>query len=396
MSLYRAQRVFKIVVAVLGAFFLIVIGLFLYLFLSLPSIVPQDQTFGAFWLTNFSLLIAAASFVSSALAAVWNAIEQRHLRYIENYPFLEIFPILTVDTLPLPIPKSELPVELAAFSSEYLSKVAPSHPAIPSDIDFRYLAFVLRNVGNGFISRVTISGFAKVPGYEFTETQFHIDRNFNLKPGDERPFTLLPISGLPAFHVKLTSVKYQGYFVELSDYAGHGEVIEKFPYSIPEERREVFLYDDFFDVPAGQGWVLDFWGQWRPTDYNYVIPPSASDHYMLFSGDDALFRKIFHFKGQGGAYKDLFGMLVYGQTVKITARVKAKSGTTAKVQLWCHDIEPNPKNRKTELVTPDEDWQDISMRYTATNSQNLRVHLLYTPGAGQIYVDRVMVHALHT
>ena len=68
--------------------------LFLVLMLAFPNIVPTSETYGSFWIKNLSLLIAAFAFAFSALAATYNALEQRSLRYMENYPYLELFPVL--------------------------------------------------------------------------------------------------------------------------------------------------------------------------------------------------------------------------------------------------------------------------------------------------------------
>jgi hypothetical protein len=147
---------------------------------------------------------------------------------------------------------------------------------------------------------------------------------------------------------------------------------------------------------VGQGWTLDFWGTWRPTDYCFVPLPTQDDHFLVLAGDTAKFSAIPHFKGQGGAFRDLPDTLPYGSTVKVTATVRSLPGTTASLALWCHDLAPIPKNRYSAPIVPSSDWQDISILYTGTQTRNLRVHLLYTPGAGEIHVDKVLVEGLYT
>jgi hypothetical protein len=315
---------------------------------------------------------------------------------MENYPYLEVFPILSVDPLPLPIPKLDLPDELASFNADYLNTVAPSHPHEESDTSFRYVALALRNVGNGYITRVTVKGKVEVPGRGYPPVQFVVERRFNLNPYDIKFFTLLPISGLPKYRIILSSVEYYGYFVKLSDFDGRSEFQDSFPFDVPPEQREIIFYDDFYQIPAGDGWLMDFWGQNQPTNYIHVPEPLGNDHYLLLSGDDELYSKVKHWKDQGGACRDLENIMAYGQSVRVSARVRSTTGTTAKVQLWCHDIQPNEKNRKTDPITPGESWEDISMIYTSTQSPNLRVHLLYSPGEGEIHIDRVVVEGLYT
>ena len=395
MNIESMRIIFRIIVGVVLLFTFIILILFLYLF-TRPHIVPPSETFWSFWLKNLSLLIAAVAFASSALAMAYNAIEQRHLRYMENYPYLEVFTILSVDPLPLPVPTRNLPDELTSFNMDYLDAVAPSHPPSVSDIEFRYCALALRNVGNGYITRVTVKGMVEVPGIGFPPVHFTIDRRFNLNPNGLIPFTLFPISGLPEYKVNLSSIEYYGYFVKLNDFDGKSDFQESFPFEVPLERRETIFYDDFYNFPAGQGWQLDFWGQWKPTDYIHVPEPSGNDHYLLLSGDEEVYAKHYHWRDQAGACQDLMDIMTYGQSVRVSAIVRSTPGTTAKIQLWCHDIAPNEKNRKTDPITPEQSWHEISMIYTSTQSSHLRVHLLYTPGQGQIHVDRVIVEKLYT
>lgn len=50
----------------------------------------------------------------------------------------------------------------------------------------------------------------------------------------------------------------------------------------------------------------------------------------------------------------------------------------------------------SEKITPQTDWQELSMLYTSTQTPNLRVHLHYFPGEGEIHVDKVTVEGLYT
>lgn len=394
MNIERNRMIFWIFFGVVSCFFFIVFVIFLYFSITRPQNVPPSETFWSFWLKNFSLFIAAVAFAFSALATAYNAIEQRHLLYMENYPYLEVFPIYSVDPLPLPIPKQNFPDELASFNADYLHAFPPSHPHEESDTNFRYAALALRNVGNGYITRITVKGEVEVPGVGFPPVQFVVERRFNLNPDDIKFFTLFPISGLPEFRIILSSVDFYGYFVKLS--LGRSEFQDSCPFDVPPERSDIFFDDDFYQIPAGNGWIMDFWGHYQPTEYMLVPEPLGDDHYMLLSGDDELFSKVYHWKDQGGAYKDFLKFLDYGLSVRVSARVRSTKGTTAKIQLWCHDINPNQKNRMTNAITPSESWEDISMVYTSTQSPDLRVHLLYSPGEGEIHIDRVVVEVLYT
>jgi hypothetical protein len=396
MDLSKTKIVYRIITIVVGLFVLAILSLFIYLMVKRPDIIPPSETFASFWVRNFSILIAAFAFAASTLASAYNALEDRHLRFMENYPYLEIFPILSVDVLPLPVPKSDFPDGMETFNDEYLKSVAPSQVHKPSAIEFRHCALVLRNVGKGIVTRVTIEGKAEVPGIGFQPVNFKVDRRFNLAPGGTCPFTILPISGLPEYKIQLTSVRYYGHFVDLKEFEGSNEIQGKHPFEIPIGQRDILLYEEFVNIPVGQGWVLDFWGQWKPTDYIFIPPPSQNEHFLLLSGNNEVFSRFPHYNNQAGAYKDLMDVLSYGQTVEITAKVRSITGTAASIQLWCHDLAPNTKNRYTEPIVPSSDWQELSMLYTSTQTSNLRLHVLYTPGAGEIHVDSIKVEKLHT
>ena len=396
MSLMSFKRALVLASILVAVFLSLVLAVYVWLACKHPEIIPPSETFGSFWLKNFSILIASAALATTALAAAYNAVEQRTLRYMENYPYLEIFPILTVDPLPLPIPRYDLPPELATFNQDYLHAVAPAHTTLASDTSFRYLAMMLRNAGKGTVTKAFISGKAEVPGVGRPPVKFSIARRLNLAPGGSIPFTVLPIAGLPRYKLSLDEVKYHGHFVELHDFDGPREYSDEFPFEVPQERTVTLFFDHFVDVPAGQGWVLDFWGQWQPTNYCLVPLPTGDRHYLQLSGNSALFAQFPHFNNQMGAYKDLDGALQYGVTVRVSAFVASLPGTTAAIQLWCHDIMPNPKNRYSATITPSESGQIIEMLYTSTQAPTLRIHLLYTPGEGGILVDWARVEGLAT
>lgn len=396
MSIDTSKRAFWLIAILVLFFLLLLLCVLLWLMICHPEIVPKTDTFGAFWVRNFSILIAAFAFAASTLAAAYNALEQRNLRYMENYPYLEVFPILSVDPLPLPIPRADVPPELLSFNTDYLEKVAPAHPAPASAVEFRYLGIALRNVGHGTVTKVFIEGSAEVPGRGPAPIPFTIKRRFNLLPGATSAFTLLPIAALPQYRVRLGSLEYFGHFVTLRDFDGPKLFEDTFPFEVPPERRDILFSDHFESPPAGQGWTMDFWGMWQPNQFCFVPQPTSDDHFLILTGDPAQFLQYNHFNGQGGAFRDFPSIMSYGQTVKVTAYIRATPMATATVALWCHDLVPNPKNRYSDSITPTEDWQELSMLYTSTQSPNLRVHLLYSPGAGQIQVDRVVIEGLYT
>ena len=67
-------------------FITVVFAFFVYLMIARPQIVPASETFGSFWIKIISLLLPALAIAASTLASANNALEQRHLKFMENYP----------------------------------------------------------------------------------------------------------------------------------------------------------------------------------------------------------------------------------------------------------------------------------------------------------------------
>ncbi len=375
----------------------IFVGIFFYLMIFQPQMVPKDENFLSFWLKNSIVLFTALSFIFTALSSIRNSIEQRNLRLIENYPYLEISSFLSLWSFPLPYPRYDVPNELKDFATDFWNTVAPSQPfrELPADTNFRYFGLILRNVGHGRITRIVIAGTAEITEVMNSAKSFYVDRMVNLAPDQTLNITLIPITNIPSFLVKIDRIEYEGHFDKMTRFYGPRQFERKAPFTdFSSEARETLFLDHFEAPPAGAGWVLDFWGQWGPTDYMNVPPPSGDDHYLVIRGNTDLFAE--HHKQQGGAFKDLLNIFSTGETVKVTATVKAHPGTTAKIRLWCHDNTEEGKSSYSDEITPSIDRQELSVLYTCRRSPNLRIHLLYAPGAGEIQVDKVLLEKLHT
>lgn len=283
------------------------------------------------------------------------------------------------------------------FNTDYWQKVAPaqSFQELEADTDFRYFGLTLRNVGHGRITRIIIDGTAEVTDVMNDPKSFHIDRRVNLPPEHTLSFTVLPITKVANFLVSIGHVEYEGHFSKMTQFYGPRQFRRKAPFTdFSSEERESLFLEDFENPPIGAAWMLDFWGKWGPTEYMYVPPPNGDDHYLIMRGNEALFAD--HHKKQGGAFNDLLNVFLIGETVKVTAIVRSQQVTTAKIRLWCHDNTEEGKSSFSEEITPKKDWQELSVLYTCRRAPNLRIHLLYTPGTGEIQVDKVLVEKLHT
>jgi len=103
-----------------------------------------------------------------------------------------------------------------------------------------------------------------------------------------------------------------------------------------------------------------------------------------------------HFSGKGekeedGAHIDLMDSLKIGKEYKVECYAKSIVRTTGSIQIWCHDkIDKsisNGESSKSDKVTPSKNGQVISMTFTAKYNNNLRCHLQYFPGDGDITVE---------
>lgn len=110
---------------------------------------------------------------------------------------------------------------------------------------------------------------------------------------------------------------------------------------------------------------------------------------MVFTGTSAP-------NGTDGSHKDFLNILVVGATYEIECYTKSILGTTGRFQLWCHDkiSEPNGVSVTTEYKTPSIRGEIISLIFKAEFNQNIRVHLQYSPGEGQIEVEYVTINKL--
>ena len=70
---------------------------------------------------------------------------------------------------------------------------------------------------------------------------------------------------------------------------------------------------------------------------------------------------------------------------------------TGKFQLWCHDnigIEPHGVSTAIPDTTPSIEGERCSLKFEAKFNSNLRIHLQYMPGEGQIEISDVRITEL--
>lgn len=127
-------------------------------------------------------------------------------------------------------------------------------------------------------------------------------------------------------------------------------------------------------------WQLNHWGS------NCA---SLENNKMVFKG-------TFAPNGNDGSHKDFLNHLEIGSTYEIECSVKSAVNTTGKFQLWCHDklSEISGVSVSTPYKTPSINGEIISLIFKSEYNENIRIHLQYTPGQGQIEVSYVKIYKL--
>lgn len=115
-------------------------------------------------------------------------------------------------------------------------------------------------------------------------------------------------------------------------------------------------------------------------------------------GDQMIFKGTTAPKGADGSHIDLLNLLEIGNTYEIVCNAKSSSGATGLFKLWCHDNTAGVKiygsNSETPYNIPSTKGDVIKLLFRADYNSNIRIHLQYTPGQGQIIVSDVMIYKL--
>lgn len=130
-------------------------------------------------------------------------------------------------------------------------------------------------------------------------------------------------------------------------------------------------------IPINNLWRLNHWGS---------KCASIVGDKMVFVGTSAP-------EGTDGSHIDLNNLDV-GKTYEVSCFVKSDPNTTAMFQLWCHDntgAKPDGASASTTFKTPSNFGEKINLNFRADFNKNLRIHLQYKPGDGQIEVTDVRV-----
>ena len=135
------------------------------------------------------------------------------------------------------------------------------------------------------------------------------------------------------------------------------------------------------EIPINNLWRLNHWGS---NCANIV------GNKMIFSGISAP-------KKTDGSHINLNNILEIGMTYEISCFAKSDLNTNGMFQLWCHDktgVKPDGSNSSTPYKTPKIEGEIIKLNFKAEYNKNIRIHLQYTPGQGQIEVSDIKIYKL--
>jgi len=134
-------------------------------------------------------------------------------------------------------------------------------------------------------------------------------------------------------------------------------------------------------IKFSDGWNINHWGS---------SCASIKDDQMIFTGLSAP-------QGTDGSHLDLWNILEIGNTYEIVCNAKSSTGTTGLFQLWCHDNtgeKIHGSNFATPYTTPTRGGDIVKLFFRAEYNTNIRIHLQYTPGQGEITVTDVRVYKM--
>jgi hypothetical protein len=135
---------------------------------------------------------------------------------------------------------------------------------------------------------------------------------------------------------------------------------------------------EFTEIPINNLWHLNHWG----SDVCHI-----ENKKIVFRGE----KTRLDTEGSNISLKDI---LKLGKEYKISCFTQSKPDTTGMFQLWCHDnIEKGPHGFEVSIpyAKVSTEGEFCSLRFKAQFNQNIRIHLQYKPGKGQIEVSKVRI-----
>ena len=154
-------------------------------------------------------------------------------------------------------------------------------------------------------------------------------------------------------------------------------------YIVPRLFSETIFNEDFSS--SANFWAMNYWGSTNANKTNRI-----ENNKMIFEALPTEWSWSGS-PGQGGAYYDLRTGIVKGLNYVVECKVKSTPSTTMRFQLWLHDtVEQNSVRGEIE-TPPTDNFKIYRLKFKATDSRAIRIHLHCFAGQGQIIVDEVKV-----
>jgi hypothetical protein len=152
--------------------------------------------------------------------------------------------------------------------------------------------------------------------------------------------------------------------------------------------KEVIFTEDFSRF-SPHNWYAPYWGGRQDT-------VSKINGYMAFSARPGEWNRLT--PDENGALYDITSGVYEGFTYQVQCKAKCDSNTTMGFKLWVHDTEGGAgrsvSNPSDGFDTPGTELKDYSVKFKATKTNAIRIHLHCKAGQGRILVKEVVVTKL--
>ncbi|MDW3209599.1 MAG: hypothetical protein R8N23_07025 [Reichenbachiella sp.] len=148
--------------------------------------------------------------------------------------------------------------------------------------------------------------------------------------------------------------------------------------------KKELIFKENFTNPTS--WSLNYWGTKNPNKTNRI-----QDNKMIF---EAAPEELIDPNNFFGACYDLKNGIFNGNKYEVSCQVAATKNATMKFQLWLHDTKGGNSSVKYPITPtiPTEEGETIGVKFIATETNAMRIHLHCQGGSGRITVNEVSVN----
>lgn len=146
------------------------------------------------------------------------------------------------------------------------------------------------------------------------------------------------------------------------------------------EREKIVVNQKRFvlGIPFTTTWKLNHWG----SSYASII-----NGKMIFTSDGKQ-DKV------DGSHIDIKGTLEIGKCYEVCCLARSLPESEGLFQLWLHDNAGSQSygvDVKTDFIKPTQEGEEIKLLFEPRFNKDVRIHLQYTPGKGQVEIESVNI-----